>query len=85
MLRRNNAALELDRLQRMTTRIAITASAYAAIRESLPTVGSRPPQKEGDLYLVSVPNDTMDKLMAQRGPGESYCDVIIRLAAAEHD
>ena len=63
----------------------ITAGAYAAIKESLPTAGDRPPQKEGDLYLVSVPNDTMDKLMAQRGPGESYCDVIIRLAAAEHD
>ena len=71
---------ELDSLQPMTTRIAITATAYAAIRESLPTVGSRPPQKEGDLYLVSVPNDTMDKLMALRRPSESYSDVIVRLA-----
>jgi hypothetical protein len=67
----------------MTTRIAITAEAFAAIRESLPPAGSRPPQEVGGLYLVSVPNDIMDKLMALRGPGESYSDVIIRLAAGE--
>ena len=67
----------------MTTRIAITATAYAAIRESLPPAGSRPPQKVGDLYLVSVPTDTMDKLAALRRPGESFSDVIIRLAAGE--
>jgi hypothetical protein len=40
-------------------RIAITAAAYAAIRESLPVAKSRryAPQKAGGgLYLVSVPN-----------------------------
>ena len=37
----------------------------------------------GDLYLVSVPTDTMDKLAALRRPGESYSDTIIRLAAGE--
>ena len=67
----------------MTTRITITAAAYAAIRESLPPAGSRPPQEVGDLYLVSVPTDAMDKLVALRRPGESYSDVIIRMAAAE--
>jgi hypothetical protein len=66
----------------MTTRIAITAEAYAAIRESLPPAGSRPSQKVGDLYLVSVPSDIMDNLAALRRPGESFSDVIIRLAAA---
>jgi hypothetical protein len=64
----------------MTTRIAITAAAYAAIRESLPPAGSRPPQEVGGLYLVSVPGDIMDKLTARRGPGESFSDVIVRLA-----
>ena len=64
----------------MTTRIAITATAYAAIRESLPPAGSRPPQKVGDLYLVSVPTDTMDKRAALRRPGESFSDVIVRIA-----
>jgi hypothetical protein len=67
----------------MTTRIAITAAAFEAIRESLPKEGSRSPQREGDLYLVSVPTDTMDKLMALRRPTESISDVIIRLAAGE--
>jgi hypothetical protein len=67
----------------MTTRIAITAPAFEAIRESLPKEGSRRPQKVGDLYLVSVPTDTMDKLAALRRPGESYSDVIIRLVAGE--
>jgi hypothetical protein len=69
----------------MTTRIAVTAEAFAAIRESLPTEGSRPPEKVGGLYLVSVPNDTMDKLAALRRPGESYSDVLVRLAAGERD
>jgi hypothetical protein len=68
----------------MTTRIAITADAFEAIRESLPPAGTRPPQKVGDLYLVSVPSDTMDKLAALRSRGESYSDVIIRLAASSH-
>jgi hypothetical protein len=55
----------------MTTRVAITADAFEAIRESLPPAGSRPPQKVGDLYLVSVPSDNMDKLAALRRPDES--------------
>jgi hypothetical protein len=113
-VRRNDAALELDRLtalrgrrsQRPTRakpsgasfrrtdkedtqqmiRIAITAAAYAAIRESLPAAGSRryAAQKAVDgLYFVWVPNDTMDKLMALRRSSESYSDVIIRLASME--
>ena len=61
-VRRNGRGFGIGPLQPMTTRIAITADAYAAIRESLPPAGSRPPQEVGDLYLVSVPTDTMDKL-----------------------
>jgi hypothetical protein len=64
----------------MITRIAITAEAYAAIRESLPPEGSRQPQQVGVLYLVSVPNFIMDMLTAMRRPGESFSDVIVRLA-----
>jgi predicted CopG family antitoxin len=33
--------------------------------------------------LVCVPDDTMDKLAALRRPGESFSDVIIRLAGLE--
>ena len=83
MLRRNDAALELDRLQPTTTRIAITAAAFEAIRQSLPSAGSLPPQKVGDLYLVSVPTGIMDMLAALRRPRESLSDLIIRLVARE--
>ena len=67
-------------------RIAITAAAYAAIRESLAVVKRRrcAPQKAvGGLYVVSVPDITVDKLAALSRPSESISDVIIRLAAGE--
>ena len=57
-MRRNDAVLDWDRPQPMI-RIAITAAAYAAIKESLPPVKSRryAPQKAvGGLYVVSVPD-----------------------------
>jgi hypothetical protein len=64
-------------------RIAITAAAYAAIRDSLPPAA---PQKAvGGLYVVSVPENTVDKLADLSRPSESISDTIIRLAAAEHD
>jgi hypothetical protein len=31
-------------------------------------------------YLVTLPHDVLNRLKAIRGPGESYCDVIIRIA-----
>jgi hypothetical protein len=65
----------------MATGIALTAAAYAEIRELLPRAGSRPPEEVGGLYLVSLPNDTVDTLIALRRPSESFSDVIIRLAA----
>jgi hypothetical protein len=43
-----------------------------------------PRKAGGGFYLVRVPNDTMDKLMALRRPSESYSDVIIRLEAGDH-
>jgi hypothetical protein len=67
----------------MTTRIAITADAYVAIRESLPPTGMRPPQEVGGLYLISVPTFIMDILIAERRQGESFSAVILRLATRE--
>ena len=65
--------MKWDRLQLMI-RIAITAAAYAAIRESLP-VAKKPSLRRaegwGGLYLVSVPMNTMNKLMALRRPSEA--------------
>jgi hypothetical protein len=67
-------------------RIAITAAAYAAIRESLPPATSlrdAPQKTVGGLYLVCVSSDTIDKLAKLRRPGESFSDVIIRLTKEE--
>jgi hypothetical protein len=69
-------------------RIAITAAAYAAIRESLPVADSpryAPQKAVGGRYVVSVPDDTVDKLAALSSPSESISDVIIRLAAASEE
>jgi hypothetical protein len=62
-------------------RIAITAAAYAAIKESLPP--ALPQKKVGGLYVVSVPDNTVDQLVALSGPSESISDVIVRLASIE--
>ena len=62
-------------------RIAITAAAYAAIRDSLPPAA--PQKAAGGRYVVSVPDITVDKLAALSRPSESISDVIIRLAAGE--
>jgi hypothetical protein len=67
-------------------RIAITPAAYAAIAGSLPgNVGvERARAENGDIF-VWLDHATVAKLKAMRGPGESYSDVIIRLAEATGD
>jgi hypothetical protein len=65
--------------------ISITAEAFAAIEATLPkgTKGEpRPDGKRG--YLVALPHGVIDRLKAMRGTGESYSDVILRLAEAIH-
>jgi hypothetical protein len=62
-------------------RVAITAAAYAAIRDSLPPAAVQ--KAVGGLYVVSVPDNTVDKLVGLSRPSESISDVIIWLAAAE--
>ena len=84
-MRRNDAVLDWDRPQPMI-RIAITAAAYAAIRESLPVAKKpslRPAEGWGRPLLGLGAECTIDKLEALRGPSESLSDVIIRLAMAE--
>jgi hypothetical protein len=54
--------------------------------EGVATPGGKPsPEEVSGRYLVSVPNDIVNKLMALRRPSESYSDVIVRLATTEHD
>ena len=64
-------------------RIAITAEAFEAIAASLP-LGSTAFKSEagakGERFIWLEPR-FVDRLRFLRGPGESYSDVILRLAA----
>jgi hypothetical protein len=63
-------------------RIAITPAAFDAIAAT-PPLGSAGYENEinerGERYVWLAPN-VVDRLRAMRGPGESYSDVILRLA-----
>jgi hypothetical protein len=60
--------------------ISITAEAYEAITGRLPD-----PSKRDDRggYALVIDRKTIDQLTAVRGPGESFSDVIIRLAKGD--
>jgi hypothetical protein len=61
--------------------ISITAEAFAAIEATLlkgTKSEARPDGKGG--YLIVLPHAVLDRLKAMRGAGESYSDVILRLA-----
>jgi hypothetical protein len=64
-------------------RLQISADAFAAIAETLPgnvnVENQRAPN--GD-YFVWLDPATVSKLKAIRGPGESYSDVVLRVAEA---
>jgi hypothetical protein len=62
--------------------ISITAEASAAIEAAFPGDWSaevRPDGKDG--YLLTLPDGMIDLLKGLRGPGQSYSDVILKLAA----
>jgi hypothetical protein len=65
------------------TRIAITQAAYLAIYNTLPlgSVGVEPEMSAPGERLVWLEPHVVDRLAALRGPGESYTDVILKLAA----
>ena len=61
--------------------ISISAEAFAAIAATLPKgskAEARPDGRGG--YLVTLDRNVLDRLRAARGPGDSYSDVIIRVA-----
>lgn len=63
--------------------IAITPEAFAVIVATLPKgckAELRPDSNGG--YQVTLPNGILDRLESMRGPGQSYSDVILALAAA---
>ncbi len=68
-------------------RIAITATTYEAIVATLPvgSVAYEPQLGANGEVFVWLEDRWLSKLGALRGPGESYSDVILRLAAAEYE
>jgi hypothetical protein len=63
-------------------RITVTAAAFEAIAATMPlgSVGYEPePDAKGERWIRLEPH-ILAKLKALRGPGESYSDVIVRLA-----
>ena len=73
-----------DRIRRMI-RIAITPAAYAAIAATLAlgTVAVEPDRAEDGSVHIWLDQGVVARLKALRGPGESYSDVILRLAKGE--
>jgi hypothetical protein len=63
-------------------KIAITAEAFEAIAATLPlgSVGYENTVNEQGQRLIWLDKAVVDRLRAMRGPGESYSDVIMRIA-----
>jgi hypothetical protein len=63
--------------------ISITPKAYEAIKASLSELDNPAPSPGPDgLIRVRLDRTTFDRLGRLSGPGESYSDVILRLAGA---
>ena len=63
-------------------RIAITPAAFDAIAKTLPlgSIGYENAVNEKGERLIWLEPSMVDRLRAMRGPGESWSDVILRLA-----
>ena len=60
------------------------ASAIRRDRDHRPQqIGDRCPRDGNGSFVVPLPRDVLDKLNYLRGPGESYSDVILRVAKGE--
>jgi hypothetical protein len=66
-------------------RIAITQAAYDTISATLPlgSVGYEAEANERGERLIWLEAAMVDRIGAMRGPGESYSDVILRIAGRE--
>jgi hypothetical protein len=64
-------------------RIAISEAAFDAIAKTLPlgSVGYENKVNERGERLIWLDLAVVDRLRAMRGPGESFSDVILRIAA----
>ena len=61
--------------------ITITPTAYEAIT-TLPTASSQPPKGANGLIRVWLDRKLVERRGQMRDPGETYSDVILRLAKA---
>jgi hypothetical protein len=62
--------------------ISISAEAFEAIRATLLHSDAPPSRGPDGLIRIWLDRKVVDRLKAMRGPGESYSDVILRLAKA---
>jgi hypothetical protein len=64
-------------------RIAISQAAFDAIVATMPfgSVGFENKVNEKGERLISLPDDVLSKLNRLHGPGETFSDVIIAMAA----
>jgi hypothetical protein len=60
--------------------ISITPAAFAVTFSTLPKGSVIEGRSDGQDYLVTLDRRALDRLNARRRPGESYSDVILRLA-----
>ena len=66
-------------------RISITAAAFEAIAASMPSsVGVEQKRAANGDYHIWLEPRFVARLRALRGPGESYSDVILRLASGRN-
>lgn len=65
-------------------RLAISPAAYRAIAATLASsVGVEPQRAPNGDYFIWLDPAVVNRLAAMRGPGESYSDVILRLAKGQ--
>ena len=63
--------------------IAITEEAYEALKARMPRIDQAPTSKGRNGQMrISLDRKFVDRLLELRRPGESYSDVILRLATA---
>jgi hypothetical protein len=60
--------------------ISITPEAFEAIRATLPHSDAPPSRGPDGLIRIWLDRKFVDRLGQMRGPGETYSDVILRLA-----
>jgi hypothetical protein len=60
--------------------ISITDAAFAVMFSTLPKGSAIEVRPDGQDYLVTLDRRVLDRLNARRRPGESYSDMILRLA-----